>query len=95
MTNREAHEEAAGMNLENSFFLRNDIDPNAEANMNIDELRKQFEQEFHRRHFCIDRNKYNEYRTPGTFQAWCAYKLCASLNGVLPKDYDIYSEDAK
>ena len=30
MTNREAHEEAAGMQLEDLFFLRNGIDPDAE-----------------------------------------------------------------
>jgi hypothetical protein len=30
MTNREAHEEAAGMNLDDSFFKYNNIDPDAE-----------------------------------------------------------------
>jgi hypothetical protein len=30
MTNREAHEEAAGMNLDARFFTFNNIDPNAE-----------------------------------------------------------------
>jgi len=30
MTNREAHEEAAGMNLDPSFFTFNNIDPDAE-----------------------------------------------------------------
>ena len=30
MTNREAHEEAAGMGLEGSFFAMNNIDPDAE-----------------------------------------------------------------
>jgi hypothetical protein len=30
MTNREAHEEAAGIQLEDLFFLRNGIDPDAE-----------------------------------------------------------------
>lgn len=30
MTNREAHEEAAGMNLSDSFFAISGIDPNAE-----------------------------------------------------------------
>lgn len=30
MTNREAHEEAAGMGLEGSFFSMNNIDPDAE-----------------------------------------------------------------
>lgn len=31
MTNREAHEEAAGMGLCESFFIYNNIDPNAEC----------------------------------------------------------------
>jgi hypothetical protein len=30
MINREAHEDAAGMNLDNEFFNFNGIDPNAE-----------------------------------------------------------------
>jgi len=30
MTNREAHEEAAGMNLSTEFFTFNGIDPDAE-----------------------------------------------------------------
>jgi hypothetical protein len=30
MTNREAHEEAAGMPLDSSFFAINGIDPNTE-----------------------------------------------------------------
>ena len=30
MTNREAHEEAAGMNLCREFFIFNNIDPDAE-----------------------------------------------------------------
>ena len=30
MTNREAHEEAAGMNLDDMFFRLNGIDPDAE-----------------------------------------------------------------
>jgi hypothetical protein len=30
LTNKEAHEEAAGMNLDNLFFELNGIDPNAE-----------------------------------------------------------------
>jgi hypothetical protein len=30
MTNREAHEEAAGMGLDGSFFAINKIDPDAE-----------------------------------------------------------------
>jgi hypothetical protein len=30
MTNREAHEEASGMGLEDSFFRMNGIDPDAE-----------------------------------------------------------------
>ena len=32
MTNREAHEEAAGMNLSILFFIFNNIDPDAEYN---------------------------------------------------------------
>ena len=31
MTNRESHEEAAGMGLEPAFFTSNGIDPDAEA----------------------------------------------------------------
>lgn len=31
MTNREAHEEAAGMNLDDMFFVINGIDPDAEC----------------------------------------------------------------
>lgn len=30
MTNREAHEEAAGMSLDDRFFIFNDMDPDAE-----------------------------------------------------------------
>lgn len=30
MTNREAHEDAAGMNLDDAFFRFNSIDPDAE-----------------------------------------------------------------
>ncbi len=30
MTNRQAHEEAAGMNLDSMFFIANGIDPDAE-----------------------------------------------------------------
>jgi hypothetical protein len=30
MTNRQAYEEAAGYNLDNLFFMLNDIDPDAE-----------------------------------------------------------------
>lgn len=30
MTNREAHEEAAGMGLDSLFFIANGIDPDAE-----------------------------------------------------------------
>jgi hypothetical protein len=62
----------------------------------INELRKQFEYEFMSRMFSLERNaETGEYRSPHTFQAWGAYKLCAILNGVLPKNYNIYGEDAK
>lgn len=30
MTNRQAHEEAAGMNLDDAFFISNGINPDAE-----------------------------------------------------------------
>ena len=64
--------------------------------MTIDELRKQFEYEFKSRKFYLDRNtKTGEYKNSSTFQSWGAYKLCAILNGVIPKECNIYGEDAK
>jgi hypothetical protein len=39
MTNREAHEEAAGMQLEDLFFVLNGIDPDAIVDENIQELK--------------------------------------------------------
>lgn len=38
MTNREAHERAAGMGLDPMFFRWNDIDPNAEYDSKTDPL---------------------------------------------------------
>lgn len=63
--------------------------------LNIQDLRNQFEYEFKSRYFYLDRQHSGEYRNPLTFQAWCAYKLCASLNGVIDPNFDIYSKEAQ
>ena len=46
------------------------------------------------RMFDLSKDSYGQYAKCTTFQAWCAYKLCASLNGVLEKDFDIISREA-
>lgn len=38
MTNREAHEEASGMALDDMFFIHNGIDPDAEVKSSGEEL---------------------------------------------------------
>ena len=64
--------------------------------MNIKELRTQFETEYKSSMFYLDRDLVTgEYSKMTTFQAWCGYKVCASLNGILPKDFNIYGDDAK
>lgn len=61
----------------------------------LQELREQFEYEFKSRYFSLERKASGEYQNARTFQAWCAYKLCALLNGVIPPDIDIYSDEAQ
>lgn len=61
----------------------------------ISELRQQFEYEYYKRLFYLERNSSGEYRNPLTFQAWGAYKLCALLNGVIDPGTDIFGEDAR
>lgn len=64
--------------------------------LTIDELRSQFEYEYKSRYFYLDRlSPGNEYRNALTFQAWCAYKLCAKLNGVIDPRTDIYCSEAQ
>jgi len=61
----------------------------------ISELRQQFEYEYYKRLFYLERNSSGEYRNPLIFQAWGAYKLCALLNGVIDPGTDIFGEDAR
>lgn len=63
--------------------------------LTIEELRSQFEYEYKSRYFYLERNSSGEYRNPLTFQAWGAYKLCASLNGVIDSKIDIYSKECR
>ena len=62
--------------------------------MSIEELRSQFEHEYTRRNFILKRDSHGQYMKTTTFQAWCAYKLCAKLNGLLPEGFDIHSKAA-
>ncbi len=61
----------------------------------IEQLRNQFEYQYYSKMFDLKRNhNTGQYLRPTTFQAWCAYKLCASLNGILPSEFDIFSKEA-
>lgn len=46
MTNREAHEEAAGMGLDPLFFTHNGIDPDGDAFKSCDNCNKVYEREY-------------------------------------------------